>query len=194
MKNWVIGTFILALASATSGNAQQLAVKSNALADAILSPNVGVEYGFAPQWSAELTAEVNAWTLSDDHRWKHWFLQPELRYWLCDRFSGHFFGAHIYGGQYNIGKISNNIDLLGTHFSRLKNSRYQGWMVGAGVAYGYAWILSRHWNLEAELGLGYAYTRYDRFRCSGCGKKIESDKAHNYVGPTKAAVNLVYTF
>jgi hypothetical protein len=67
-------------------------------------------------------------------------------------------------------------------------------MVGAGVAYGYAWALSKHWNIEGEIGIGWAYSRYDRFKCSGCGKKIEEDKSHHYVGPTKAAVNLVYLF
>ena len=59
-----------------------------------------------------------------------------------------------------------------TDARKLKDSRYQGWFVGAGVAYGYAWILGRHWNLEAEIGIGYSYTRYDRFRCTGCGREV----------------------
>ena len=83
---------------------------------------------------------------------------------------------------------------LGTDLGQLRDHRRQGWMAGAGVAYGYSWILSRHWNIEAELGLGWIYTRYDRFRCSGCGAKDQSNKVHNYVGPTKAAVNLIYVF
>ena len=45
-----------------------------------------------------------------------------------------------------------------------------------------------------EEGFGYSYTRYDRFRCTGCGRKVETDKPHHYVGPTKAAINLVYVF
>ena len=28
-------------------------------------------------------------------------VQPELRYWLCDKFNGHFFGFHLMGGAYN---------------------------------------------------------------------------------------------
>ena len=124
----------------------------------------------------------------------NWLLQPEARYWFCDRFSGHFLGAHAHGGQYNAGGLKNNISFLGSDLSELSDYRYQGWFVGAGVAYGYAWILGRHWNLEAELGVGYAYTRYDKFRCVGCGKKLERDKSHHYVGPTKLAVNLVYVF
>ena len=49
-------------------------------------------------------------------------------------------------------------------------------------------------DAHKEEGVGYAYTRYDRFRCAGCGKRIETDRPHHYVGPTKAAVNLVYVF
>lgn len=78
--------------------------------------------------------------------------------------------------------------------SKLKDYRYEGWFIGAGVAYGYAWALSKHWNLEAELGVGYIYSKADKFNCAQCGDKLEDDKAHNYVGPTKAALNLVYVF
>lgn len=172
----------------------QVNVYTNILADGLASPSLGVDVGVAPKWSLNAVGEFNLWTLSHGRRWKHWVVQPGARYWFCDRFSGHFVGAHLHGGQYNIGGIDGKINFLGTDFRKLKDSRYQGWFVGAGVSYGYAWILGRHWNIEAEIGVGYSYTRYDQFRCAGCGKKIKKDKAHNYVGPTKAAINLVYVF
>lgn len=34
----------------------------------------------------------------------------------------------------------------------------------------------------------------DKFECADCGKKVETSHPHNYAGPTKAAVNLIYTF
>ena len=161
--------------------AQKVAVKTNLLSDAFFSPNLGVEIGFAPRWTLDVSGQFNGWTLSHDRRWKH-------------RFGGHFFGAHLHGGQYNIGGFDGKINMLGTDFRKLKDTRYQGWFIGAGVSYGYAFILGRHWNLETEIGLGYSYTRYDRYRCAGCGKKVETDKPHHYMGPTKAAINLVYLF
>lgn len=193
-KKIIILLAILASGSLHAVKAQELALKTNLIADALLNPNLGIEAGLAPKWSLDVTAELNAWTLSHDRRWKHWVIQPELRYWLCDRLAGHFLGLHVQGGQYNIGGIDGMVNFLGTDARKLRDTRYQGWFAGAGIAYGYAWILNLHWNLEAEIGIGYAYTRYDRFRCAGCGKKIESDKAHNYVGPTKVALNLVYVF
>lgn len=174
--------------------AQKVAAKTNLLSYAVLNPNLGVEIGLAPKWTLDVTGQFNVWTMSHDRRWKHWAVQPEARYWLCDRFGGHFFGMHVHGGQYNIGGIDGKINFLGTDMRKLKDARYQGWFAGAGVAYGYAWILGVHWNLEAEVGFGYSYTRYDKYPCAKCGKKIENDKPHHYVGLTKAAINLVYLF
>ncbi len=180
------------LCATVAARAQQVAVKSNLLYDiAALTANAGVEVALAPRWTLDLSANYNGWTLSHERRWKHWLVQPEARYWFCDRFVGHFLGVHALGGQYNIGGVKNHISFLGSDFSKLSDRRYQGWFVGAGIAYGYAWILGRHWNLEAELGVGYIYTRYDSYPCASCGKKLAEDRPHRYVGPTKAAINLV---
>ncbi len=185
---------VLAACTCQKALSQDVGIKTNLLADAFLNPNLGIEVGLAPKWTLDVSGELNVWKLSNNRRWKHWAVQPEARYWFCDRFAGHFVGVHVHGGQYNIGGIDGKVNLLGTNARKLKDTRYQGWFAGAGVSYGYAWILGRHWNLEAEIGIGYSYTRYDRFRCAGCGKKIEEDKPHHYVGPTKAAINLVYLF
>lgn len=174
--------------------AQKVALKSNLVSDGFLSPNLGVEVGLAPKWTLEAEGQFNGWILGHNKRWKHWAVQPEVRYWFCDRFGGHFVGAHVHGGQFNMGDINNGINFLGTDFSKLSDARFQGWFVGAGLSYGYAWILGRHWNFEPEIGIGYSYTRYDKFRCEGCGKKVETNKPHHYVGLTRVAINLVYLF
>lgn len=180
--------------SALTAKGQSMAIKTNLLYDALLNINAGIEIGLAPKWTVDVSGNFNAWDLSHDRRWKHWMVQPEARYWFCDRFGGHFLGIHAHGGQYNVGGLKNDIMLMGSDLSRLSDHRYQGWFIGAGVGYGYAWILNRHLNLEAEIGVGYAYTRFDKFQCEGCGKKVETGRSHHYVGPTKAAVSLVYLF
>ena len=188
--------FVLALAlvSFSAASAQKVGIKTNLLYDAALSPNLGVEIGLAPRWSLDISGNVNFWTI-DDHKWKHWIAQPEARYWFCERFAGNFLGFHAIGGQYNFGNIDfGGYNFLGTDLKQLENHRLQGWMAGAGIAYGYSWILGKHWNFEAEIGIGWIYTRYDRFICGECGAKDQSNKVHNYVGPTKAALNIVYLF
>ena len=98
--------------------------------------------------------------------------------------------AHV-----NFSRLGNKItNFLGSDLSKLTDQRYQGWGVGAGVAYGYAWPVAKHWSVEAEIGIGWIYTRFDSYPCKECGTKIDSDKVHNYVGPTKAALNIVYLF
>ena len=194
MKRIILLLAIVIAGASQTVRGQNVAIKTNMLADAFLSPNIGIEIGIAPRWTLDATGQFNAWTMSHDRRWKHWAVQPEARYWFCDRFSGHFIGAHMHGGKYNIGGFGGRLHFLGTDARKLKDSRYQGWFIGAGVAYGYAWILDRHWNLEAEIGFGYSYTRYDKYPCAECGTKLETNKPHHYVGPTKAAINLVYLF
>ena len=186
-------TAIFAIAFGMSANAQWVGLKTNVLYDATATVNLGLEFGLAPKWSFDLSGNFNSWT-ERNQIWKHWMLQPEARYWFCDRFAGHFLGFHALGGQYNVGRLKHTVDFLGSPFHLLRNNRMQGWAVGAGIAYGYTWVLGKHWNLEAELGIGWIHTWHDVYDCKECESKIASDREHNYYGPTKAAINLVYVF
>ena len=184
---------VMAIAFGTSGKAQVVGLKTNVLYDAAATINLGLEVGLAPRWSLDLSGNFNDWE-SYGQLWKHWMFQPEARYWFCDQFAGHFLGFHAITGQYNIGRLKHPVDFFGSTFSKLKDHRAQGWAFGAGIAYGYTWVLGKHWNLEAELGVGWIHTWYDLYNCEECSKKVESDRQHNYYGPTKAAINLVYVF
>lgn len=105
----------------------------------------------------------------------------------CRTFGGSFFGIHALGGQYNI----RNVDLpFKTLPKQGKDGRhYEGWYIGGGVTYGYQWLLSKHWNLEAEIGVGYAYSPYKLY---GTCKRCLNKGHRNYVGPTKVGISLVY--
>ena len=173
-------------------SAQEGGVKSNLLYDVTGTLNFGMELSLDYEWTLDVSANYNAWNFSPTRKMKHWLLQPELRWWGCEPFSGHFFGIHAHAGQFNLG------GMLPWGFGAVRNkhiekNRYEGWLAGAGVSYGYNWILGKHWSLEATLGLGYAYLKYDKYRCENCGEKLGSGVQH-YIGPTKAAVNLIYYY
>lgn len=185
---------ICLVVSSLTASAQNVVVKTNLLYDITATANLGIEFKVAPKWTVDISGNLNAWTFSDNKKWKHWVLQPEARYWLCERFNGHFVGAHLVGGIYNMGNWNTDFTFLGTDFGQLKEHRYEGWLVGAGIAYGYHWMLGRHWSVEAEIGIGYVYTQADKYECPRCGEQLENNKPHHYVGPTKAAVNLIYVF
>lgn len=188
----IICIALLALAGVMGGNAQTVALKTNLLYDAALNVNFGVEFGLAPKWSLDLSGDLNTWTVNG-HKWKHWFAQPEARYWFCDRFAGHFLAFHAIGGQFNVGNIPGGFKFLNTDLTQLANNRYEGWGIGGGIGYGYDFLLGKHWNIELEIAVGYVYLDYKKYRCQTCGREL-GDGHHNYIGPTKAAINLVYLF
>ena len=186
--------FLFVFAVSSRANAQDIAIKTNVLGDAMGSLNIGVECRLADRWTLDLSGHLDPWTRKDGSFRKHAFAQPEARWWFCDTFSGHFLGLHAHGGIFNVGGIDTQQNFLTNDFSVLNDSRFQGWFAGAGLAYGYDLILGRHWNLEFEVGAGYAYTRYDQFECQECGSVLAEDMTHHYIGITKAAISLVFIF
>ena len=188
-KNVTIAMIALLASLSGSACAQKLSVKSNLLYDATSTLNLGLEFGLSSRWTLDVSGSYNPWSYADNKKMKLWMLQPEVRYWTCRSFSGHFFGAHLLGGEYNFGGMLP----LGIKPSQsgLGSKRDEGWAAGAGLSYGYSWILGRRWNLEATLGLGYLRLDYDRFECKTCGDRLGEGKK-NYFGPTKAGVSLIY--
>ncbi len=88
---------------------------------------------------------------------EHW-LQPEARYWFCNKMMGSFIGFHALGGSHNIGGMDLDFKFLGTDFSKLKDYRYEeGWFIGAGVALRLRLGSLETLESEAELGVGYIY-------------------------------------
>lgn len=193
MKKRLALLFVAVLALFGTASAQKVGLKTNLVHDGFLSPDLGIEIGLAPKWTLDVSGQVNFWTINE-HKWKHWLVQPEARYWLCERFAGHFFAVHALGGEFNFGNIKNDVKWLNSDFSKLSDRRYQGWGAGAGIGYGYAWVLNDHWNFEAEIGIGWIYTQFDEYPCDNCGSKLAEGLTHNYFGLTKAALSFVYLF
>lgn len=180
------------MASIFSANAQTAAVKTNLLYDGFASPSLGFEIAMAPHWTFDISGNTNYWSVNK-HEWKHWEVTPEFRYWFCEKFQGNFIGINVMGGMYNFANIGGLKKFLNNDMTELKDNRIKGWGAGAGIVYGHSWVLGKHWNLEAEIGVGWIYTRYDKFDLK-TGNKLRDNAVHNYVGPTKAAVNLEYVF
>jgi outer membrane protein OmpA-like peptidoglycan-associated protein len=164
--------------------APTVSLKTNLLYDATTTLNLGVEVPVGRKWSIDVPVNYNPWTFEGGRKIKHWLVQPAVRYWMKQTFEGSFFGAHTHGAQYNVARIGGE-------------SRYQGWLAGAGLSYGYRWNWSRHWGMEAEIGVGYAHLDYSKYdipsECGVCGTLVRRT-TKNYFGVTKAALSLVHTF
>lgn len=193
-----LSLLILALAS----QAQTAAVKTNLLGWATTNLNVGAELGVGRNSTVQIFGTLNPWEFGDT-RIRFWNVEPEYRYWFCEKFNGHFIGIHALGGEYNFKNFNMPLTSLPDIKGDNKGRHIEGWYVGGGITYGYQWMLSRHWNLEASVGVGYAYSPYKYY--GRCDRLLDKDgntlpegtkKSGNthYFGPTKLAVSIMYVF
>ena len=153
-----------------------------------VTPNLGIEFGLSNKMTFNLTGAYNPWNLkgSDDNNKKlvHLLIDPEIKYWLCERFNGHAFGVHGIYSQYNVGGYK--IPLL---FE--KEFRYEGTAFGGGVSYNYHWMAGKHFGVEFTLGVGFALMKYDKYNCDRCEDSL-GKFTRSYMGPTKIGINLIY--
>lgn len=152
---------------------QRVALKTNVLQWATLSPNLGAELVLSNHLSLNLEGSFNPFRIGGTQL-KYFGFQPELRYWLGRPMSRHYVGV--------TGFLENN-DM------KWKSTKYYGDAFGGGLTYGYAWILGKHWNLEAFAGLGYIY--YRQFKSAEGEKRPDSP---NLKGGTLAPVRLGVSF
>lgn len=155
--------------------------------DATTTMNLGLEFGLARKWTLDVPVNYNPWKPDNGRRLRHWGIQPEVRYWFCEKFRRTFIGVHGHYADFNVGGFPDWSFIS----ENMQNSRYQGYLYGGGVSVGHSWILKKRWSIEASVGVGYAHIVYDKYPCRACGTKLK-DSSKNYFGPTKASVSLIY--
>jgi outer membrane protein OmpA-like peptidoglycan-associated protein len=161
-----------------------MSVKSNLLYDLTSTLNVGLELPISGKFSVDVPVNFNPWTFGGGRKWKHWLVQPALRYWPSRLLGGSFWGIHGHVGEYNVARV-------------FGQARYQGWLLGGGLSYGYRWNFGYRWGMETEIGVGYARLNHKKYsigeECPKCGSLLKQE-GKNYVGVTKVALAVVYTF
>ena len=97
--------------------------------------------------------------------------------------------------KYNFGGMLpwgfGNGKMLGIENRQIANNRYQGNLAGFGISYGYQWMISPQWNMEAGISLGYAHLNYKRYGQPAGAPLIEKSNC-NYWGPTQIGISVVY--
>ena len=199
MKRYLIIAVFAFLASLGTANAQKAAIKTNALYWATTTPNLGMEFALGDRWTFELEGGYNPWNLDSDNNMKvkHWLVSPEFRYWFCNSFQGHFIGINANYTQFNIGGLPEGMPNLFVNLNTevpmpdLSVARIQGWAVGAGLTYGYAFPIARRWNMELTVGYGWWYTEYDQYESRKCGL-FQQAVARHALGPATAGISFIY--
>lgn len=164
-----------------------MAMKTNLLYDALLLPDLALEFSLPRRWSIEVGGQWSWWNTNDPRHYYHrvQFAGLEVRKWLGKRdrtpLTGHFLGLYGMAGNYDL--------KFGAHGQLCAGLSYS-----AGLTYGYAMPIRRRLNLEFSLGVGYLGGEYDKYTWDGQNRCYpwEATFERNYFGLTKAEVSLVW--
>lgn len=161
------------------------ALKTNALYDAALVPNVGVEVYLGKQWSVSANW-MHAWwsNRSKNKFWRIYGGDVEVRRWFGNKaeekpLQGHHVG--IYGQL-----VTYDLEFGGRGYLGDK------WTYGGGISYGYSLPVAKRLNMDFTIGLGYLGGEYKEYLPIEGHYVWQITKRLHWWGPTKAEVSLVW--
>lgn len=167
----------------------RVALRTNLLYDATLSPNLGVDVRVDSTWTVGLLAGMNAWDIDKEKnkKWRHMLFSFRARKYVNDSvFHKGYFEADAIYSHFNVGNVKFPLGLYRT----VRERRLQGDLLALGGKYGYSWILSRDWRIEAEAGVAIGYAWFKEYDCPHCGTYYGKDD-RIFLLP-QLGVNIVY--
>lgn len=145
----IIFIIILLIATKTSLNAQRIALTTNLLEDAILTPNIGVDIVVADNQSITFDASCAPYKLSQQFYNKCMTFRAGYKYWFNQAFYAHYIGVDA---------VANSSDF------KMGNIGSRDEYIALGVGYGYSFILGKRLNLVPSVGVGLAFGQtYDGY-------------------------------
>lgn len=160
-----------------------MAVKTNLLYDAVVVPNIGVEFYLGKQWSVFGDWHY-IWLYSDTrHRyWQGYGGYAGVRKYFGQAAEEHpLTGHHL--GLYGM-MLTYDIEFGGRGYQQPK------WGFGGGVEYGYSLPIARRFNLDFSLGVGYMNGKYYEYLPQDGHYVWQSTHKRHWFGPTKASISL----
>ena len=86
---------LLILFGCLDGYSQKVAVRLNALPATDGAFGAGVSYGIGNKSTVELAGSLRPWKRSEMYVNRYWLIQPEYKYWTCQKFNGFFWGGYL---------------------------------------------------------------------------------------------------
>lgn len=136
---YIVCVVVAILLSSFCGKAQRVAVSTDVVQWATVSPNLGFEVALSQHHAFAFSASTCPVKVSDRLSVTHLSVLPEYRYWFRMPFYGHYTGANLIYSSYDIG---------GSRYVRTGN------LIAACANYGYSFIIGRRWNIIPHAGLG----------------------------------------
>lgn len=182
MKRRILHLILFIALFCPMAKGQLLAVKTDALKWAVVTPNIGLELVTTAKTTLDLSVFGNYKPWGKDV--KMMAVQPELRYWFNGRpMVREYVGVSLLGTTYDI--------TWGKHI-------YQGDAIGGGLTFGYVFDIGRRWNIEFYGGFGafayfqkeyYITDHYEDYENGGGSKNNSTGYT---LLPTKLGVSVSY--
>ncbi|GHT15950.1 hypothetical protein FACS189426_23830 [Bacteroidia bacterium] len=161
-----------------------LQIRTNLLYWAAATPNLGMEWKPSNSFGVLVNGAWSHWIWSGEGRHhRTWMVSPEIRYYFGGRGvarnapTGWFLGIEGHAAEFNF---------------KFKDTGYQGDALGGGITGGYKLRLSKVFDLDFSLGLGYTQLKYDTYyRSRDVMVLKEGGLKKNVFAPTQAGVSLV---
>ena len=168
-------------------------VRSNMLYDALLLPNIGIDFYLGKNITVGANWLYGWWNSMPRHRfWRAYGGELNGRWWfgkeaLEKPLTGHHVGvyAQVYTYDFQWGGKG---EMGGKPGSNLWNRCF--W--AAGVEYGYSLPVARRINIDFSLGLGYTQGTYYKYKPIEGHNVWQSTHKRHYWGPTKLEVAFVW--
>lgn len=167
---------------AEKAHSQQVALKTNLLSLAALTPDIGLELVTGEHTSVAVSAFGHIRPYGIESRMA--VVQPEFRYWFNGRpLTREYIGLAAFASAYDM--------TIGGHV-------YAGNAIAAGISGGYVFNLSRRCGLELSAGTGVLvfrqklYREGDRYDEYFQGKTSTANSRGYKLFPVKAAVTFIY--
>lgn len=160
---------------------EHFALKTNLLYDAVLLPNLELEWFINNRWSVSLEGDVAWWKPDFNRVYRLALVSPEVRYHISPRapWHGMYVGCFAGGGLYQLEN---------------RHTGYRGEGGLGGFSFGYMWPVGKHLLFDAEIGAGYMYTRYKEYESREGHKLYMRTKTLNYFGPLKVKFSIAWRF
>ena len=167
----------------------RIALRTNLLYDATLSPNIGVDVRVDSAWTVGLLAGFNAWDIDKEKnkKWRHMLFSLRARNYLNNSiFHKRYIEADVIYSHFNVGNVKFPFGL----YKSVRDRRLQGDLIALGGKYGHSWILARDWRIEAEAGVAVGYAWFKEYDCPHCGTFLGND-CRIFLLP-QLGINVVY--
>jgi hypothetical protein len=159
-----------------TNNKQGFSIRTNLIYWLAAVPNLGIEWKTSGGVGIFVNGLWSNWVWSNgEKQHRTWMLGPEVRCYLGES-KNWFIGAEGHLGEFNF---------------KFNDTGYQGGLAGGGLTGGYKLRLSKVFDLDFSLGLGYTRLEYDTYyRSAGYMVKKETGLEKDFFGPTQAGVSL----